>query len=54
MLLSVLQNAADEARAGSVINIYVWVKALTEYDISKNYSAALNIDILDFCAILVC
>ena len=52
--MSVLQNAADDARVGSIVNIDVWVKPLTEDDISKNYSTALNIDILDFCAILVC
>ena len=54
MLLSTLQNAADEAKAGSVINIDISVKPLADGDLKKDHKIASNIDIFDFSQMLSC
>ena len=53
VLFSILQNAAFEARAGSVIDIALRTKplAIDEIDQERNTS---NIDILDFSMLIVC
>ena len=49
-----LENAADDARSGSVINVDVSVKPLAEEDIKEDLMKASNINIADFSMILVC
>ena len=53
VLLSVLMNAAHEARVGSVIYIDILTKPLSEKDIDPDPMTAKNIDVLDFSLFLV-
>ena len=53
VLFSILQNAAFEARAGSVIDIALHTKPLA-IDESDQDRIASNIDILDFSMLIVC
>ena len=53
VLLSILENAAFEARAGSVIEIALQKKPLSIKEIDQERNAS-NIDILDFSMLIVC
>ena len=55
VILSVLQNAAIEARTGSVINVQISTEPLSDNQIcDPGLMIAENINLLDFSMMLVC
>ena len=54
VLLSVIQNAAHEARLGAVIKVDIWEKPLSDIDIGHGPMVASNINILDYNVLLFC